>query len=86
MIEITNKEWLISVDASNKSKITLDTNNNEVKIDDLNVVHAGEFEKSGILLEVKEYAEKLFYSFTIDSKLGFFSITGDGFSSTVEFS
>ena len=68
MIEISNKSGVISVETSTKSKITLDTNTLEVKIDDLNVVHAGEFEKSGILLEVKAYADKLFYSFTVDSK------------------
>ena len=68
MIEISNKSGVISVETSNKSKITLDTNTQEVKIDGLNVVHAWEFEKSGILLEVKSYTNKLFYSFTIDSK------------------
>jgi len=68
MIEISNKAGIISVDTSSKSVITLDTNTFEVKIDDLNVVHPGEFEKSGILLEVKEYAGKLFYSFTLDWK------------------
>jgi hypothetical protein len=46
----------------------LDINSLEVKIDDLNVVHAWEFEKSGILLEVKSYNNILFYSFTIDWK------------------
>ena len=56
-------EW-----TNSKNKITFDTSNLEVKIDDLNVVHPGEFEKSWILLEVKEYSEKLFYSFTVDSK------------------
>jgi hypothetical protein len=78
MIEITNNAGIISVETSEKKKITLDTNNAEVKIDDLNVVHAGEFEKSGILLEVKSYAEKLFYSFTIDSK-HLLIITDDSF-------
>jgi len=68
MLEITNKDWIISVENSSKNKITLDTNTFEVKIDDLNVVHAGEFEKSGILLEVKSYADNLFYSFTIEWK------------------
>jgi len=68
MIEISNNKWIISVETSTKNTITLDTNSSEVKIDDLNVVHAGEFEKSGILLEVKSYSNKLFYSFTVDSK------------------
>ena len=66
MIEISNKKGIITVDASNKSKITLDTTSSEVKIDDLNVVHAGEYEKSGILLEVKEYSNILFYSFMLE--------------------
>jgi len=68
MIEISNNAGVISVETSAKNKITLDTSNLEVQIDNLNVVHAWEFEKSGILLEVKLYSGKLFYSFTIDSK------------------
>jgi len=50
------------------SKIVFDTNSLDVKIDELSVVHPGEFEKSGILLVVKEYNNTLFYSFTIDKK------------------
>lgn len=68
MIEIFNKGWVISVETSSKNKITFDTSNNDVYIDDLNVVHPWEFEKSGILLEVKEYNNIFFYSFTIDNK------------------
>lgn len=68
MIEIFNKSGVISVETSSKNKITLDTSSLEIKIDDLNVVHPGEFEKSGILLEVKEYNNTLFYSFTIEGK------------------
>jgi len=68
MIEISNNKWIISVETSTKNTITLDTNSSEVKIDELDVVHAGEFEKSWILLEVKSYSNKLFYSFTVDSK------------------
>jgi len=68
MLEITNKNWIISVENSSKNKITLDIDTFEVKIDDFNVVHAGEFEKSGILLEVKSYNNNLFYSFTIEWK------------------
>jgi len=69
MIEINNKAGVISVvDSSTKSKIVLDTNSLDVFIDDLNVVHAWEFEKSWILLEVRLYNNILFYSFTIDSK------------------
>ncbi|MDD2871080.1 MAG: hypothetical protein PHS49_03745 [Candidatus Gracilibacteria bacterium] len=67
MIEIYNDNGVISIETKAKSGITLDTNTFEVKIDDLNVVHPGEYEKSGILLEVKEYNNILFYSFTIES-------------------
>lgn len=67
MIEIYNDNWVISIETKAKSGITLDTNTFEVKIDDLNVVHPWEYEKSGILLEVKEYNNILFYSFTIES-------------------
>ncbi len=68
MIEVKNSSWVLSFVGSSKKTISFDTNSLDVKIDDLSVVHPGEFEKSGILLEVKEYSEKLFYSFTIDTK------------------
>lgn len=68
MLEIFNKWWVVTVETTSKNTITLDTNSLEVKIDDLNVVYPGEFEKSGILLVVKEYSDKLFYSFTVDNK------------------
>jgi len=68
MLDILKKWDIISVVDGNKSSINFNINTNDVFIDDLNVVHAGEFEKSGILLEAKEYANTLFYSFTIDSK------------------
>ena len=68
MIEITNSSWIVSIETSSKNKINLNTFTSEVKIDDLNVVHPGEFEKSWILLEVKEYSNILFYSFTVEGK------------------
>jgi hypothetical protein len=40
MIEINNKAGVISVVDSSKAQISLDINSLEVKIDDLNVVHA----------------------------------------------
>lgn len=78
MIEFSNKSWVITVDTSNKSKITLDIKTLDVKIDDLNVVHPGEYEKSGILLEVKEYSNILFYSFTFETN-HLVIITNDSF-------
>jgi len=68
MIEIYNKSWVVTLKDKEKNKIVFDTNSGDVKIDDLSVVHPGEFEKSGILLMVKEYNNTLFYSFTMDKK------------------
>lgn len=68
MLEIYNKWWIIFIETTSKNTINLDINSLVVNIDDLNVVHPWEYEKSGILLEVKKYWDNLFYSFTIDSK------------------
>lgn len=68
MIEISNNSWVLLAQTKSKNTISLDINSGEVKIDDLNVVHPWEYEKSGILLEVKEYNNILFYSFTIEGK------------------
>ena len=78
MIELSNKSGIINIVDSSKSRITFDTNNLNVAIDDLDVVHPWEFEKSGILLEVKEYNETLFYSFTVEGK-HLLIITSDSF-------
>jgi len=37
-------------------------------MEDFNVTYQGEYEKSGNLLEVKEYTDLLFYKFLIDGK------------------
>mgnify|MGYP006439151815 FL=1 len=78
MIELSNKSGIITVVDGSKSKIIFDTSSLKVSIDDLDVVHPWEFEKSGILLEVKEYNETLFYSFTIEGK-HLLIITSDSF-------
>lgn len=67
-MEIFSKSNVLSIVSNSKVAITFDTNSNEVKIDNLEVSFPWEYEKSWILLEVKEYAWLLFYSFTIDSK------------------
>lgn len=68
MLEILKNKWVITLQDSSKNTINIDTNSFDVTIDDLSVVHPWEFEKSWILLEVKEYSDILFYSFTVDSK------------------
>jgi hypothetical protein len=67
-MEIVNNSWTIEVTSSSKNKIKFNTETQDVFIDDLLVTHPWEFEKAWILLEVKEYSNILFYSFTADQK------------------
>ena len=67
-MELRSKKNLLEVESNSKNIISLDKETNEVKIDDLVVSYPWEYEKSGILLEVKEYEKNLFYSFSVDSK------------------
>ncbi len=85
MIEVFNNNWVITIETKSKNRITLDINNLDVKIDDLNVVYPWEYEKSWILLEVKEYSNILFYSFTIEWK-HLLIITDDNFDLKEEIS
>lgn len=71
MIEIFNKDNLVNIKNSDNVVVTLNTQNKEVKIWDYVVDFPGEYEKSGILLEVKEYDNKFFYSFLIEWKVVF---------------
>ena len=68
MIEITKKSSKIVIQDSSKKEIIFDAMSWEVQLDGYDVNHPGEYEKSSILLEVKEYSEVLFYNFLIDGK------------------
>ena len=48
-----------------KKEIVFDTANSSVTLDGYDVTFPWEYEKSGILLEVKEYADTLFYKFLV---------------------
>ena len=48
--------------------ILVDTEKKNIKIDDYQIDFPGEYEKSCILIEVKEYNNQLFYNLKIDSK------------------
>lgn len=74
-MEIKNNGKFLQLESDNKSIISLDKENLTLKIDDFDVSYPWEYEKSGILLEVKEYEEKLFYSFSVDSKHILFVLT-----------
>ena len=68
MIEIYNKSGKITLEDSNKKKVIFNKESLGVEIDWFDVSYPWEYEKSGILLEVKEYEEKLFYKFLIEFK------------------
>lgn len=68
MLEIKNNSWTVIITDSNKTEIKFETEANNVYLGDFDVSYPGEYEKSGILLEVKEYSEKLFYHFLVEWK------------------
>ncbi|RAL55878.1 hypothetical protein BLD25_03515 [Candidatus Gracilibacteria bacterium GN02-872] len=74
-MEIRKKKNILEIESDSKGIIYFDEETKEVKIGDLIVSYPGEYEKSGILLEVKEYSGELFYSFAVDSKHIFFVLT-----------
>lgn len=69
MIEISyKKNNLLCVKNADKKEIAFDTELRTVMMDGFNVTYQWEYEKSGNLLEVKEYTDLLFYKFLIDGK------------------
>lgn len=68
---------ILEIEASSKNKVFFDEKTGELKIEDLNISHPWEYEKSGILVEVKKYGNNLFYSFSIDSKHVLFVLNDD---------
>lgn len=66
MIDIFNKWAIVHIKNSDNVIVTLDTEKKEVAIGEYSIDFPGEYEKSWILLEVMEYAEKMFYSFLIE--------------------
>lgn len=65
MLEIYNENEKLLILDSSKNKISLDKENFEIDLNDFNLSYPWEYEKSWILLEVKEYQDKLFYNFFI---------------------
>ena len=66
MLDIFYKKHELIIQNSEKKEIIFNTWDLNVLIDDFHVSYPWEYEKSGILLEVKEYDEMLFYNFLID--------------------
>ena len=76
-MEIRNKNNILEIESNSKSIIYFDEAKKQLKIDDLDVSYPWEYEKSGILLEVKEYFDNLFYSFSVDWNHILFVLTDD---------
>lgn len=68
MLDIYYKKENLIIENSDKKWISFNTITKEVFLDNYNVTFPWEYEKSAILLEVKEYKDNLFYNFLIDWK------------------
>lgn len=68
MLDILKNWNSIIIKDWNKKEITFDTVKSSVSVDGFSVDFPGEYEKSGILAEVREFGGTLFYSFTVDAK------------------
>ncbi len=68
MLDIYYKWENLIIEDSIKKWISFNTNTKQVLLDSFDVSFPWEYEKSNILLEVKQYAWNLFYHFLIDSK------------------
>lgn len=78
MIDVFYKEDNLVISNSDKKTILFNTNNLEVLIDNFPVNYPWEYEKSWILVETKEYQDKLFYNLLMEWK-HIILITSDSF-------
>lgn len=69
MIEIWNKNNIINIKDSQWNICMIDEENKTFLIQDYEINFPWEYEKSWILVEVKEYEQKLFYSILIETKI-----------------
>lgn len=68
MIEVLKNNFEFILKSSSKEDLVIDTENKDVSVWDFSFSYPWEYEKAGILSEVKEYENKLFYSISLDSK------------------
>ncbi len=66
MLDITSKWNDIIISTREKKEISFHTSASQVKLDGLDVNFPWEYEKSEILLEVKQFEQKLIYKFHIE--------------------
>lgn len=69
MIEISHRDsHTIEIKNADKKSVFFDFDARTVSLEDFDVTYPGEYEKSGNLLEVKEYTDILFFKFLIDGR------------------
>ena len=68
MLEIFYKQKDLIIQNSDKKNIKFNIENKTILLDDFDITFPWEYEKSGILVETKEYAWELFYNFLIEGK------------------
>lgn len=62
-----NKSDLLITD-SDKNVVSFNIETNIALLDGFDITHSWEYEKAGILVEVKKYKDNLYYNFLIDRK------------------
>jgi len=68
MLEIFYEKNTLILQNHTKKHVRFDTKTEKVSLEDFDVSHPGEYEKFGVLLEVKDYNDILFYKFLIEGK------------------
>ena len=68
MLELQYTNSVLQITDSNNTLLDFDTEKNIVSLWWLDINYSGEYEKSGILVEVKKYSDNLYYNFLIEGK------------------
>ena len=68
MLDIKYKNSDLIINDWEKKEISFNIVSKKVILDWFDISYSWEYEKSGILVEVKEYQEELYYNFLIDKK------------------
>jgi len=68
MLEFYRKDTNLFIKNSDNKVVQINLSNEQITLDDFLIDSPWEYEKAWILLEVKEYEGKLFYSFSIENK------------------
>ena len=68
MLDVKYKKGDLIITDWDKNEVSFNIETNEILLDWFNITHAWEYEKSWILVEVKEYVWSFYYNFLIEKK------------------